>query len=57
MSKILIFLFSLQPLISCAYVCALLLSSYKVTEGISYLCVVGMAMHYLIMGLKETLKS
>lgn len=57
MSKILLFLFGLQPLISCAYVCVVLFNSYKITEGISYLCVVGMATHYLIMGLKETLKS
>jgi len=57
MSKILLFLFAIQPILSCAYLSVLLFNSLKVTEALSCLCLVAICVHYLILGLKETLKS
>jgi small neutral amino acid transporter SnatA (MarC family) len=53
MSKILLFIFSIQPLLFCTYFGITLLNAYRVTEGISYLCVAALAVHYMLMGLKE----
>jgi hypothetical protein len=57
MPKILLFIFAIQPILSCLYVSLMVLNSYKITEGLSYLCLVAVSLHYLTIGLKEVFKN
>jgi uncharacterized membrane protein YbhN (UPF0104 family) len=57
MSKILLFIFAIQPIIFCAVFGVTLLNGFKLTEALSYFCVVAAMMHYMIIGLKEILEK
>lgn len=53
MTKILLFTFALQPLLSCVIILIMSLNSYKITESLSYLSLICAMTHYLILGLSE----
>jgi hypothetical protein len=53
MSKILLFIFAIQPIIFCVVFGITLLNNYKLTESMSYFCVAVAMTHYMIIGLKE----
>jgi hypothetical protein len=57
MTKILLFIFSIQPLLSCFIITIMALNSCKITESLSYLSLLVAMGHYLVMGLKEVLKE
>lgn len=53
MAKILLFIFALQPLLSCVIILIVSLNSCKITESLSYLSLICAMTHYLILGLDE----
>lgn len=57
MVKILLFIFSIQPLLDCFKITLLTLSLGKITESLSYLALIIGFAHYLSLGLKEIFKE
>jgi len=57
MVKILLFIFSIQPLLACFTITLVTLNSYKITESLSYLSLIFAMGHYLTLGLKEVFKE
>lgn len=57
MSKILLVIFSIQPILFCLVFGLTLINGYKFTEALSYFCVVVAMIHYAIIGLRELFGS
>jgi len=53
MTKILLVIFSIFPLYCCFILGFTYLNAYKITESLSYFCLITIAINYFYLGLKE----
>jgi len=57
MPKILLFLFSIRPILDCLVVSIVLLNSMKIAEASTYIALLIIILHYGYMGVKEFILS
>ena len=57
MTKILLFLFALKPLLECFYIALIMLNALKITEASSYIALIIIVLHYGYIGVKEKIKN